>query len=109
MYRAYDNWDYGRGAFNGRGRKEPSENVRADNDTAPAVEREHWRALVHPLFFCPPIGKGSSYLLVRRTWPGRRDILLAGQAKSPHADLNLARVRQTAARLGANEVHILSK
>jgi hypothetical protein len=63
--------------------------------------------LIHPLVLCPPIAKGKRYLLVERTWWGQREVLKAGRARSPHENLNLARVRHTAARLGATEVHIL--
>jgi hypothetical protein len=63
--------------------------------------------LVHPLVLCPPIARGKRYLLVERTWWGQREVLKAGRARSPHESLNLARVRSTAARLGATEVHIL--
>jgi hypothetical protein len=63
--------------------------------------------LIHPLVLCPPIAKGERYLLVERKWWGQRDVLKVGRARSPHESLNLARVRHTAARLGATEVHIL--
>jgi hypothetical protein len=65
------------------------------------------RTVVHPLVLCPPIAKGKRYLLVERRWWGQRDVLKIGRARSPHGSLNLARVRHTAARLGATEVHIL--
>jgi hypothetical protein len=64
-------------------------------------------ALEHPLVLCPPIAKGTSYLLVERKWWGQRDVLKIGRARSPHESVNLARVRHAAARLGATEVHIL--
>ena len=69
------------------------------------------RRLPNPWFtlsvLCPPIARGKRYLLVERTWWGQREVLKAGRARSPHENLNLARVRHTAARLGATEVHIL--
>ena len=65
------------------------------------------RIVVHPLVLCPPIAKGKRYLLVERKWWGQRDVLKIGRARSPHESVNLARVRHTAARLGATEVHIL--
>ena len=65
------------------------------------------RIVVHPLVLCPPIAKGKRYLLVERTWWGQRDVLKIGHARSPHESVNLARVRHTAARLGATEVHVL--
>ena len=68
---------------------------------------DDWRAVVHPLVLCPPLDRGTRYLLVARTWPGQRKVLGAGCARSPHGSLNLACVRHTAAKLGANEVHVL--
>jgi hypothetical protein len=68
---------------------------------------DDWRILMHPLVLCPPIAKGKRYLLVERNWWGQRDVLKIGRARSPHESVNLARVRHTAARLGATEVHIL--
>ena len=65
------------------------------------------RILIHPLVLCPPIAKGKRYLLVERKWWGQRDVLKIGRARSPHESVNLARVRHTAARLGATEVHVL--
>ncbi|MEI9898913.1 MAG: hypothetical protein WDN31_00950 [Hyphomicrobium sp.] len=63
--------------------------------------------VIHPLLLCPPLAKGERYLLVERKWWGQRDVLKVGRARSLHESLNLARVRHTAARLGATEVHIL--
>jgi|SRR4051812_45424930 hypothetical protein len=67
------------------------------------------RVLVHPLVWCPPLPKGTRYVLVQRTWPGQRTVLATGRARSRHESLNLARVRHTGATLGANEVHILAR
>ena len=63
------------------------------------------RVVVHPLILCPPLGHGVRYVLVRRDWPGTRNVLGVGRATSGHASANLAEVRLRAARLGANEVH----
>jgi hypothetical protein len=65
------------------------------------------RILIHPLVLCPPIAKWKRYLLVERRWWGQRDVLKIGRARSPHESVNLARLRHTAARLGATEVHVL--
>ena len=62
---------------------------------------------IHPLVLCPPIARGKRYLLIERTWWGQRNVLKVGRARSPHESLNLARVRQAAAKLGACEVHML--
>ena len=61
----------------------------------------------HPLLFRPPLGNGQRYVLVRRDWPGSRSALGVGRASSVHESMNLAEVRLRAARLGANEVHLL--
>ena len=65
------------------------------------------RVVVHPLILCPPLGHGVRYVLVRRDWPGTRNVLGVGRATSVHDSMNLAEVRLRAARLGANEVHLL--
>ena len=65
------------------------------------------RVVVHPLILCPPLGHGVRYALVRRDWPGTRNVLGVGRASSVHESANLAEVRERAARLGANEVHLL--
>jgi hypothetical protein len=97
MYRAYDRHLYER-----------------PTDTPATVEidpldREHLdhRVVVHPLLLCPPVAHGVRYILVRRDWPGARSVLDVGCAKSVHESINLAEVRWRAARLGANEVHLL--
>jgi hypothetical protein len=65
------------------------------------------RVVVHPLLFCPPLGHGVRYVLVRREWPGTRSALGVGRATSIHESANLAEVRLRAGRLGATEVHVL--
>ena len=67
------------------------------------------RVVVHPLLFCPPLPQGARYVLVKREWPGVRNVLGVGRASSEHATQNLAGVRLRAARLGANEVHVLPR
>lgn len=65
------------------------------------------RVIVHPLLFCPPLPKGSRYCLVVRDELGAREVVGTGLAMNTHEPLNLAVVRQRAARLGANEVFVL--
>jgi hypothetical protein len=65
------------------------------------------RVVVHPLLYCPPLALGVRYLLVRREWPGTRNVLGVGRAGSLHESINLAVARLRSARLGANEVHLL--
>lgn len=62
---------------------------------------------VHELFTCPPPQR-ASYVLARRDETGRAVPLFIGIAGSQSATLNLARIRQRAALLGADEVHMLS-
>ena len=97
MYRAYDRhkWE--------RAPEEPSNNTAMPLDPS----QLDCRAVVHPLRLCPPLPKDTRYLLVRRKWPGQRDVLGVGRGRSTHETLNLADVRRTAAQLGATEVHIL--
>jgi hypothetical protein len=65
------------------------------------------RTIVHPLLFCPPLQAGTRFFLVHRTDKGERRILHVGHTTSPHPTLNLATIRFTSARLGANEVHVM--
>jgi hypothetical protein len=81
--------------------------AKRDSRNCDAALLDDYQSLIHPLVLCPPITKGTHYLLVERKWWGQREVLKIGRARSPHQSLNLGRVRQTAARLGANEVHIL--
>ena len=97
MYRAYDRhkWE--------RAPEEPSKNTAMPLG---ALQLD-CRVVVHPLRLCPPLAKDTRYLLVRRKWPGQRDVLGVGRGRSTHETLNLADVRRKAAELGATEVHIL--
>jgi hypothetical protein len=66
------------------------------------------RAYVHRVYSlieCPPLPQ-ATYVLVRREANGRRVALHVGLGRSDTATLNLARVRQRGAQLGANEVHV---
>lgn len=60
---------------------------------------------VYDLFDCPPI-EASNYVLVKRHDGGQRTVVLIGHASHAAASLNLAEIRQRAAQLGANEVHL---
>jgi len=65
--------------------------------------------LVYPLVFCPPLVRGVRYVLViRKPW-GQRIALSRRTATSRHATINLARIRQEGATLGANEVHVVAR
>jgi hypothetical protein len=60
---------------------------------------------VYSLIECPPLPK-AGYILARRDASGRRTALHIGLGRSDAPTLNLARVRQRGAQLGANEVHV---
>ena len=60
---------------------------------------------VYSLIECPPLPK-AMYLLVHRHKGGRREVLHIGCGQSDAPTLNLARIRQRGAQLGANEVHV---
>lgn len=60
---------------------------------------------VYHLFECPPFDQ-ANYVLVKRHDGGQRTVLAIGRASHTASSLNLAEVRQRAAQLGANEVHL---
>lgn len=60
---------------------------------------------VYSLLECPALPK-ANYILVRRDEDGTRRPLQIGQTVEEADTLNLARLRQAGAQLGANEVHI---
>ncbi len=60
---------------------------------------------VYDLFDCPELPQ-ANYMLVRRSESGQREVLQIGQTKSNTGSLNLAKIRQNAASIGANEVHV---
>jgi hypothetical protein len=60
---------------------------------------------VYSLIECPPLPK-AMYLLVHRNKDGQRQVLHIGCGQSDAPTLNLARIRQRGAQLGANEVHV---
>jgi hypothetical protein len=97
MYRAYDRHLYER----------PTDASALTTTTPLAPEHLDPRVVVHPLLFCPPLPYGTRFVLVKRDWPGTRNVLGVGRAMSPHESSNLAAVRLRAARLGADEVHVL--
>ncbi|MFN0218310.1 MAG: hypothetical protein ACKVP4_05795 [Hyphomicrobium sp.] len=60
---------------------------------------------VYGLLDCPPLD-GGNYVLVRRGDRAVRDVLAIGRLTNETATLNLAEIRQRAAMLGADEVHV---
>ncbi len=60
---------------------------------------------VYSLFDCPPLGI-ASYVLVRRHSKTERTVLALGRLSHEQPSLNLAEIRQRAATLGADEVHV---
>lgn len=62
---------------------------------------------VFGLIECPPLPK-AAYVLVRRDADGARHALHIAEGQSEAPTLNLARIRQRGATLGANEVHVFA-
>jgi hypothetical protein len=60
---------------------------------------------VFSLVGCPAV-TDCAYMLVRRERDGRRAVLRIARTASRSGTLNLASIRQRAAQLGANEVHV---
>lgn len=60
---------------------------------------------VFPLLECPEIPK-ANYIIVNRDRSGARKPVEVGQTYDRVGSLNLARLRQRAALLGADEIHI---
>jgi hypothetical protein len=65
---------------------------------------QRYQHSVYSLLECPPLPQ-AVYLLVRRQENGARNVLFIAPALSHAPSLNLARIRQRGATLGANEVH----
>jgi hypothetical protein len=85
----------------------------ADLATETAARSAYWRGasgrryahMVYSLIECPPVPE-ASYLLVRRDGDGSCRVLHIASGESSAPSLNLARIRQQGATLGANEVHV---
>lgn len=60
---------------------------------------------VYSLFDCPPLD-AANYILVRRANRAHRQVLAIGRLTNEASTLNLAEIRQRAATLGADEVHV---
>jgi hypothetical protein len=60
---------------------------------------------VYELLDCPAL-PAANYILVRREPGARRRVLSIGRVGNTAASLNLAEIRQRAAELGAEEVHV---
>lgn len=66
---------------------------------------ERYLHSVYSLFACPELPR-ANYILVHRNDEGERTVLAVGQTTEHAASLNLAYLRHSGARLGANEIHI---
>jgi hypothetical protein len=60
---------------------------------------------VYSLFDCPAL-EDANYILVRRADKATRTVLAIGRLGNHCESLNLAEIRQHAAALGADEVHV---
>jgi hypothetical protein len=67
------------------------------------------RVVIQALIFCPPLPNGTRYALARRAPDKTRRIVGSGMTLNSHEPLNLAIIRQRAAKLGANEVLVLER
>lgn len=95
-----------------RGRTlEPDAQARTAIDTSPrfhfwtGASGKRYVHTVYSLFDCPPL-EMASYILVRRVSKTERTVLAIGRLTHDVATLNLAEIRQRAAILGADEVHV---
>lgn len=61
--------------------------------------------VVYSLVGCPPV-EAATYLLVRQSRDGTRQVLAVRTTRSPFPSVNLARIRRAGARRGATEVHL---
>lgn len=90
---------------------EPANPLTTAADTSPrfhfwtGASGKRYVHTVYSLFDCPPVGI-ASYVLVRRASKTERQVLAIGRLSHEQATLNLAEIRQRAATLGADEVHI---
>ena len=90
---------------------EPANPLTTAADTSPrfhfwtGASGKRYVHTVYSLFDCPPVGI-ASYVLVRRASKTERPVLAIGRLSHEQATLNLAEIRQRAATLGADEVHI---
>ena len=79
----------------------------------PAAQLVDWQGasgrtyqhIVYSLIDCPRIPE-VNYVLARRDTNGERRVLKVGRTEHDAQTLNLARIRQEGALLGANEVHL---
>ena len=93
--------------------RQDAASVRHASDVAgTAPSQQAWRGAsgtlythtVSSLLFCPELPE-ATYLLLHRDAGGVARVLRVGALDSKARSLNLARVRQIGATLGANEVH----
>lgn len=92
--------------------RQDAASMRHAPDGAAAPSQQVWRGAsgtvythtVSSLLFCPELPE-ATYLLLHRDAGGVARVLRVGTLDSKVRSLNLARVRQAGATLGANEVH----
>lgn len=90
--------------------RQDAASVRHVSDAPPS--QQNWRGAsgavyihtVSSLLFCPELPE-ATYLLLHRDAAGVARVLRVGVLDSKVRSLNLARIRQAGATLGANEVH----
>jgi hypothetical protein len=70
------------------------------------ASRRSYSCTVYTLIGCPDL-PAVNYLMVRRHPDGSQQVLRIDHTTEACPSLNLARIRHVAARLGANEIHVL--
>jgi len=71
----------------------------------PTASGRRVRHVIYSLIGCPPV-RAATYILVRHTLDGDREVLAIRATRSPFPSVNLARIRRSGARWGATEVHL---
>jgi hypothetical protein len=93
-----------------RGSTSPEVGLRQSPEAAPPVHvwrgasGQRYAHAVYSLLECPPLPQ-AVYLLAQRQPDGTLKVLYIASALNAAPTLNLARIRQRGATLGANEVH----
>lgn len=70
-----------------------------------SIDGRRLRHTIYSLIGCPPVEAGT-YILARRGQEGSLRVLAIRRTRSRVPSVNLASIRRTGARLGANEVHL---
>jgi hypothetical protein len=95
----------------GEAEQPPADTASSQPETSPrfhfwtGASGKRYVHTVYSLFDCPTL-EDANYILVRRSDRASRTVLAIGRLSNQCASLNLAEIRQHAAALGADEVHV---